>query len=168
MKFYSPSLSEREKIHQSYSSAFPKDEQRDEGDFWALFQNPNAEILTIYNAENFIGYLVLWHLSETVFIEHFEVFEEFRGQSLGTRVLEFLKQKHSQIILETEPAEFHTIAERRVNFYERNGFTILKKDYIQPSYGEGKNPINLWLMGTFIPNDLAKLVSEIYQIVYQK
>ena len=62
--------------------------------------------------------------------------------------------------------ELNTIAERRVKFYERNGFSILKKDYIQPSYGDGKNALNLFLMGTFSPEDLEKSIAEIYEIIY--
>ena len=116
--------------------------------------------------EKNVGYLILWELSEFIFVEHFEIFSQFRGQNFGSEVLAYLIQKHGELILETEPVELNTIAERRVKFYERNGFSILKKDYIQPSYGDGKNALNLFLMGTFSPEDLEKSIAEIYEIIY--
>lgn len=157
----------KEKIYNSYCSSFPEDERRNEKDFWDLFNNPNTEILFIFNEENFIGYLIIWKFPQFIFIEHFEVFEEFRGQKLGSKILETLHKKHQNIILETEPAILNQIAERRVNFYQRNGYSILKKNYIQPKYSEEKNNLELWLMGTFVPENLEQSISEIYKIVYQ-
>lgn len=163
----STSQENKEKIYNSYCSSFPEDERRNEKDFWDLFNNPNAEILSIFNEENFIGYLIIWKFPLFIFIEHFEVFEEFRGQKLGSKILKALYKKHQNIILETEPATLSQIAERRVEFYQRNGYSILKKDYIQPKYSEEKNDLELWLMGTFTPENLEQSISEIYKIVYQ-
>jgi len=154
------------KIYQSYCASFPEDERRGEAQFWDLFDNEYAQIVSIVKEEKNIGYLILWELSEFVFVEHFEIFSQFRGQNFGSEVLAHLIQKHGELILETEPLELNTIAERRVKFYERNGFSILKKDYIQPSYGDGKNALNLFLMGTFSPEDLEKSIAEIYEIIY--
>lgn len=153
-------------IYHSYCASFPEDERRGEAQFWDLFDNEYAQIISIVKEEKNIGYLILWELSEFVFVEHFEIFSRFRGQNFGSEVLAQLIQKHGELILETEPVELNTIAERRVKFYERNGFSILKKDYIQPSYGDGKNALNLFLMGTFSPEDLEKSIAEIYEIIY--
>ena len=153
-------------IYHSYCTSFPEDERRGEAQFWDLFDNEYAQIVSIVKEEKNIGYLILWELSEFVFVEHFEIFSQFRGQNFGSEVLTQLIQKHGELILETEPVELNTIAERRVKFYERNGFSILKKDYIQPSYGDGKNALNLFLMGTFSPEDLEKSIAEIYEIIY--
>ena len=153
-------------IYHCYCTSFPEDERRGEAQFWDLFDNEYAQIVSIVKEEKNIGYLILWELSEFVFVEHFEIFSQFRGQNFGSEVLAQLIQKHGELILETEPVELNTIAERRVKFYERNGFSILKKDYIQPSYGDGKNALNLFLMGTFSPEDLEKSIAEIYEIIY--
>ena len=143
------SIEIKQQIFQSYISSFPEDERRDENDFWAIFNNPNAQVLSISENKQPIGYLILWQVLDFIFIEHFEVFENFRGKSLGSKIL-------------------NDIAERRVKFYQRNHFEILDKNYIQPSYGIGKNPLNLWLMGTFTPKNMEKYIHEIYKIVYQK
>lgn len=167
MQFHSNiSDEEKSKIYHSYCLSFPEDERRDRDNFYQLFNNSNAETLLISENKTYIGYLIIWHFNDFVFVEIFEVFKEFRGKNLGSKILSVLAEKYPFLILESEPADLSAIAERRINFYIRNGFSILKKDYIQPSYGEGKKPINLWLMGTFSPSHLNKNIQEIYRIVY--
>ncbi len=80
------------------------------------------------------------------FLQIFEVFEEFRNQKFGEKILESLQEKFEKLILETEPDSLSEIAERRLRFYERNGFSVIEKNYLQPSYGEGKYAVNLFLM----------------------
>ena len=93
------SLEIKQQIFQSYLSSFPEDERRDENDFWAIFNNPNAQVLSISESQQPIGYLILWQILDFIFIEHFEVFENFRGRSLGSKILNELIKKHSKIIL---------------------------------------------------------------------
>lgn len=162
---------EKEKIFQAYTTSFPADERRDDDDFWQLFDNLSCIFLKAIKNEKFVGYVIMWGVDYAMFIETFEIFEEFRGQNLGSEVLQILKSSPYNFILETEPETLSEIAKRRVNFYQRNGFHIIKKDYIQPSYGEGKSPVNLWLMGNFFSPDekfLERTITEIYKTVYQK
>lgn len=158
---------EKNIIFSSYSQSFPPEERRNEEQFYTLFINPKTNILSIFKNEILVGYLIIWELSNFTFVEHFEVFETHRGLNLGSDVLTILKQNIHNIILETEPENLNPISKRRVDFYERNGFKILDKTYIQPSYGDDKSPINLWLMGTFVPTNLSEIISEIHHIVYQ-
>lgn len=159
---------EKQKIFQTYTISFPADERRNDDDFWQLFQHKNTEILGIYNNQCLVGYFIIWHLSCFVFVEHFEIFEAFRKGGLGTKALQMLAQKHPHLIIETEPEHLNEIAKSRVKFYQRNGFSILKKDYIQPSYGKGKSAINLWLIGNYPVKSLylKHIIKELYQTVY--
>ena len=157
---------EKNIIFSSYCESFPPEERRNEKQFYELFTNPKTKILSIFKDEILAGYLIIWDFSEFLFVEHFEIFETHRGQNLGSEILSILIQK-SKLILETEPENLNAIAERRVKFYERNGFHILDKNYIQPRYGDGKAELNLWLMGTFAPANLSELISKIHHIVYQ-
>ena len=54
--------------------------------------------------------------SRILFLEHFEVFEEFRNQKFGEKILESLQEKFEKLILETEPDSLSEIAERRLRF----------------------------------------------------
>ena len=154
------------KIFSRYEKTFPENERRSKEQFLDLAENPDAFVFLIKNEDETIGYCVIWELSSFYFLEHFEVFEEFRNQKFGEKILESLQEKFEKIILETEPNSLSEIAERRLSFYQRNGFEIIEKNYLQPSYGEGKSSVNLFLMANFLPENLEILVNEIYEIVY--
>lgn len=157
-----------QEIFASYNLTFPMDERRTEETFRSFFDNKNVSVLSIKNDETEIGYLIVWHLFECAFIEHFEVFEPYRNHGFGSKILDKLKEDHPKSVLEADPDYLGDIMKRRIEFYGRNGYKIIKKNYIQPSLGEGKNPVNLFLLSNFKPNDMEDLVNEIYQIVYNK
>ena len=99
-------------------------------------------------------------------MEHFEIFSEFRNRKLGSEILDYLKKNYPRIVLEIEPEHLNENSKRRFSFYQNNGFNLLDEMYIQPSYGDGKSKLNLWLLGNFNPTNLAELKDEIYDTVY--
>jgi GNAT superfamily N-acetyltransferase len=144
------------KIFYRYEKTFPEEERRSKDQFLDLAVNPDAFVYSINHEDENIGYCVIWELQEFYFLEHFEVFEEFRNQKFGEKILESLQEKFEKLILETEPDSLS----------ERNGFSVIEKKYLQPSYGEGKYAVNLFLMANFQPENLETLVQEIYSTVY--
>lgn len=155
-----------QEIYASYSGTFPEDERRDWKQFTALFSNPQVKVISVLHESHSIGYLIIWELSSYVFVEHFEVFEAFRSQKLGSHITGYLFKNHPRIILEIEPGHLDDDAKRRYSFYQKNGFTLIDEMYIQPSYGEGKKPLDLWLLANYIPEDLKRVKDEIYDVVY--
>jgi GNAT superfamily N-acetyltransferase len=155
------------KIFYRYERTFPEDERRSKEQFLFLADHPDAFVYNIHKEDTLIGYAVIWELTDFFFLEHFEIFEDFRNQKLGEATLEAMKEKFGKIILETERETHSEIAKRRLQFYERNGFGILEKNYTQPSYGEGKPSLKLILMGNFIPQNLETAIQEIYENVYE-
>ncbi|KFF08443.1 N-acetyltransferase [Chryseobacterium luteum] len=155
-----------QEIYASYSCTFPEDERRDWKQFTALFSNPQVKVISVLHEAHSIGYLIIWELSSYVFVEHFEVFEAFRSQKLGSHITGYLFKNHPRIILEIEPGHLGDDAKRRYSFYQKNGFTLIDEMYIQPSYGEGKKPLDLWLLANYIPEDLKRVKDEIYDVVY--
>ncbi|WP_434574658.1 GNAT family N-acetyltransferase [Riemerella anatipestifer] len=156
-----------QEIYQSYINTFPEDERRDDTSFWALAKQESSPIREITRGEDSIGYIIVWDLSLCLFVEHFEIYTSFRNQNLGSQVLNYLKNKFPLVILESEPENLGELASRRLEFYQRNGFVILDKNYIQPAYSKGKVPVNLYLLGTNNSDDLSFLVKEIRDIVYK-
>ncbi|SIQ36256.1 hypothetical protein SAMN05880574_11119 [Chryseobacterium sp. RU37D] len=153
-------------IFDSYNSTFLEDERRDWNKFSLLFTHPNAKIISVlHNAKN-IGYLIIWELSNFVFVEHFEVFEAFRNQKLGSDILKYLLEKQPRIILEIEPQHWGDDAKKRYSFYQKSGFDIIDEMYVQPSYGQGKKPLDLWLLANYSPENLKEIKDEIYDVVY--
>lgn len=154
-------------ILKSYETSFPESERRSLEQFNQLFDNQSSKIISIIEEGSEIGYLILWKVSDFVFVEHFEVFEQFRNKKYGSVIIQNLIKKHPKIILEIEPATQDEISNRRYGFYQRNGFHVLTEDYVQPSYGEGKTSLNLWLMSNFESENTSKITKNLYSIVYK-
>lgn len=171
MKFIKINTKNTQEIYQiynSYISSFPEDERRNELQFQNLFNNDKVDVFYITKNEIGIGYIILWNLSDFVFLEHFEIFQEFRNQGLGGLILEHLTKKKSKIILEAEPEFQDKTAERRVAFYLRNNFKIMDKNYIQPPYSPDKKALNLWLFSNFEITNISDIIYEIHNIIYQQ
>jgi ribosomal protein S18 acetylase RimI-like enzyme len=155
-----------QEIYDSYSGTFPEDERRDFRKFTSLFTNENVKIISVLHESKNIGYLIIWELSNFTFVEHFEVFAEFRSQKLGSYITNYLFENYSRIILEIEPEHLDDDAKRRYSFYQKNGFKLIDEMYVQPSYGEGKNSLKLWLLANYFPENLSEVKDEIYDVVY--
>lgn len=155
-----------EQIFNSYSTTFPEDERREWSQFIKLFDHPNVKIISVLNDTENVGYLIIWELTNYVFVEHFEVFSEFRNQKLGSHITDYLFKNYPRIILEIEPEHLNDDAKRRFSFYQRNGFNLIDEAYVQPSYGEGKKSLPLWLLANYSPENLNEVKEEIYDIVY--
>lgn len=155
------------RIYSAYETTFPADERRDYDQFLALLDNPDSFIFAVKNDETHVGYVILWKLQTCYYLEHFEVFEEFRNLKLGSQILTELQEKFEDILLESEPSHLDEMAERRINFYLRNGFSIISEDYIQPSYGPGKSSMNLFLLSNFGMEKVKEIERELHSKVYQ-
>jgi GNAT superfamily N-acetyltransferase len=130
-----------------YISAFPADERREFSELPELLFEDQCFIYKI-DTENlgYTGFCICWDFGGFTFIEHFATTAENRGLGIGEKTLSVLKSKHAKtIILETEPP-VDEITRRRVNFYMRNGFRMLHRNYVQPSYGSNKPEVDLKLM----------------------
>lgn len=155
-----------QQIYHSYSTTFPEDERREWSQFIKLFEHSNVKVISVLNDTENIGYLIIWELTNYVFVEHFEVFSEFRNQKLGSHITDYLFKNYPRIILEIEPEHLNDDAKRRFSFYQRNGFNLIDEAYVQPSYGEGKKSLPLWLLANYSPENLNEVKEEIYDIVY--
>jgi hypothetical protein len=155
-----------QEIFNSYSTTFPEDERRDSDKFIALFNHPKVKVISVLHEAKNIGYLIIWELSNYTFVEHFEVFQEFRSQKLGSYITGYLFENYPRIILEIEPEHLNDDAKRRYSFYLKNDFRLIDESYIQPSYGKDKKPLDLWLLANYSPENLEEVKDEIYDIVY--
>lgn len=162
-----PILSFSSIIYEAYCDAFPENERRNKEQFMALFVNPKTKVLSIQHENITKGYLIIWLLSEFLFLEHFEIFPKYRGQNLGSSVLLKLAEQYPKIILESEPNFLNDISERRISFYQRNGFSIIDKNYTQPAYSNEKSSIQLFLMANWQATNILRIEKEIHSEVYQ-
>ena len=70
-------------------------------------------------------------------------------------------------LLEVEPTE-DEMTTRRVNYYRRNGYEVLDKTYVQPSYHALEDACPLWIMGSEDSPRLAEQVERIKEEVYRQ
>ena len=67
--------------------------------------------------------LMYAEFDQFIFIDYLFVSKESRGEGLGHKLLEKLKEKGKPIILEVEPVDYEdTDTEKRLRFYKREGF----------------------------------------------
>lgn len=154
-------------IYRSYCTAFPEDERRSAVSFYQLLQKPEVKFYQLFWFNEWIGYALFWQLSDFYFLEHFEIFPEYRGKQLGSLVLDYFKNQLGCIVLESESSHLNDTAKRRIEFYKRNGFMILTQDYIQPAYDCSKSSVPLFLLSNQPLDHLRDKISAIHSVVYQ-
>lgn len=154
-----------QKIYEAYSTAFPPDEQRSYEQFMDLFANDDVSVSMIIDERSEVGYLIIWKFDRFIFLEHFEIFPEYRNRQLGSKVLAQLSQDSQTMILESEPATLNATAAKRIVFYKRNGFSVIEENYVQPPYDSTKNALNLWLLSNK-KAEPESVIREIHKKVY--
>lgn len=124
----------------------------------------------ILDDSNPIGFLSYWDLGDFMYIEHLAVDAKLRNGGYGQEVLAHLDhQSGKPIVLEVErPTE--EIAQRRIQFYQRQGYKLWKEEYVQPPYRIGGEELPMYLMvkGKLHPDrDFERIKNTIYRIVYE-
>lgn len=136
-----------------YNSTFPHDQKRlyeDEKhlDNYIKMKGGKFNAFSAVDGDLYLGFLSYWTFEGYTYIEHFAVAPEQRGKNLGRLMLEHLfKEVSPNVLLETEPGDTPE-AQRRIEFYEKNGFRVRKEfNYTQPSYGgKGQVAVPMLLM----------------------
>ena len=151
-----------------YNSAFPADERRDVKSLEKLLDNKHFEFHYLIDGDELAGFISIWQLTDFVFVEHFAVFPHLRSSGIGSRVIRKVTDSYNiPVILEIERPDTKQ-AERRLDFYLKNGFQVIKIDYTQPTYGPDKEPVPAHLLGNsgLNPDQVQRIVTELYSTVY--
>ncbi len=152
-----------------YQDSFPACERRDKESQQLLFKNPRYKLVPYYKDGNMVAFMALWNLDNFLFIEHFAVRQDLRGNGYGSKIIDDIEKKYGRkIVLEVEPPE-NTIAQRRINFYKRLGFCLNDYYYVQPPYNKEGDAIRLYLMSYPIPiapQKASVVIGSIYKHVY--
>jgi len=161
-------ISEFDFVYDALERNFIPEERRDREDALALLMKGAYTVYHILDEAERVGFITVWELSDSGFIEHFVVYEAYRNRGYGASALELLKGKYKKLVLEAEPPTDGMPA-RRVAFYERCGFARNEQYYFQPPYREGGEGVELVLMSWPTRLDGFQVtVREIYANVYNK
>lgn len=151
-------------------TAFPKDEYR-ELDVLRNYTDtkPNFYNNIIVEGDQPIGFITYWNFDNFYYIEHFAIDPNLRNGGYGKKVMESIcEMLKSPIVLEVERPD-EEMAQRRINFYQRQGFELWHSDYSQPPYREGDSflPMLLMIHGNLVEDKHYEEVKErIYKEVY--
>lgn len=108
-------------------------------------------------------------LSNFIFIDYIFVSKDARGQGIGRKLLQKLKEKNKPIILEVEPIDYEdSDTEKRRRFYSREGFKVAESiGYRRRSLAT--NEINEMEILYWAPNDESEeLVYEAMKKTYDE
>lgn len=159
-----------DKIVELYKLSFPEVERREISQLKKLFTLKENMLMNaiLENDGEFLGLIVAWEFPKILYLEHLAILPTLRNGGIGRRVLERIKNiTDKPQVLEAEPAD-DGMAGRRIEFYKRNGFEVIEKDYIQPSYRKGGETTPLWVMATasFSDAETKEIVKTIKEEVY--
>ena len=117
-----------------FESAFPDEERPPFGELKNRNANYHFLVAVIEETNEPVGILAYWTFPKFVYVEHFAIDEELRGQGFGKAVfLNFLSQQTEQVLMEVE-LPHDEVSEHRIEFYASMGLYQNPQHYVQPSY----------------------------------
>ncbi len=106
--------------YEKLNQYFPIEEMKSQEHMETLLKEHSE----IYHKEEGSNHVLMYvELDNFVFIDYLFVSNKARGQGLGHKLLELMKEKGKPIILEVEPIDYKdSDTEKRLRFYKREGF----------------------------------------------
>lgn len=165
----SPADNALDRLIPLYEESFPQEERRDIEQLKHLIAGQSAMRFNAIECDGELcGLFVYWDLGDFYYLEHLAVYPAMRNKKIGQQVLDYVAAHLKGLrLLEVEPTT-DEMTTRRVNYYCRNGYEVLDKTYVQPSYHHPGDACPLWIMGNEETPRLAEFVEKIKQEVYRK
>ncbi len=150
-------------------TAFPPDERPVLDD--ARLARPGFHLLAVLSGGRFAGFHSHWDLGDFVFCEHVAIIDGMRGCGLGAIVDGTVARRlrGRRLVGEVELPDTE-IARRRIALWERCGWNVNRRPYLQPAYAPGKSPVPMLLISRPGPLDAREFVrasDRIHRDVYR-
>lgn len=137
-----------------------------------LRQRDNAlfHACTILNEGEAAGLFNYWEFPDFLYIEHFAIDPNLRNNGIGAQTLQQFSQKSNHTIVLEAELPTNEIAERRIQFYQRNGFIVNPQPYIQPAYRPQGETLEMSILSTkqLDDNQFEKVKTTLYRHVYKQ
>lgn len=175
MEFVNLKMEDYPSFLKLYDQTFPVDERRvyEDEEHLANFikmKGGKFHAFAVKDGELFLGFLSYWTFEKYVYVEHFALTPEHRGKNIGAKMLSHLfKEVGENVLVEVEHPDSPD-AQRRIKFYERNGFRLRTEfDYMQPPYGKGQKPVPMLLMthgevSLHNRDSISDMLREVYNV----
>ena len=133
------------KVWRLYEDSFPAAERRKEEDQLRACADERFFPLSAWNGRELVGLLFYWEWDSYRYLEHLAVNPELRGQSYGSQLLRHLQDSEHTIILEIDPL-VNELSVRRLQFYEKVGFTLTPYRFLHLAYRLEAEPVELLIL----------------------
>ena len=157
-------------MEQLMTTSFPSEEYRSLDELRNYTDSkPYFYCNIIFHHDTPVGFITYWNFGKFYYVEHFAVDPAQRNGGHGKNVLNHLCQLlQHPIVLEVEMPE-EEMAQRRINFYKRQGFVLWEKPYLQPPYRPTDEYLPMLLMAhgdLECERDFETVKDSIYREVY--
>ena len=116
-----------------------------------------------------VGFITVWSFDDFHYLEHFATSPAVRNHGYGQKIMEtLLKEMNGLVVLEVEEP-LDELTSRRVCFFQRCGFKLCQRNYIQPAYRpDGESiPLKIMFYGQdSLENNFEKVRDTLYHEVY--
>jgi ribosomal protein S18 acetylase RimI-like enzyme len=128
-----------------YESSFPTPEIRKEEDHIRALDDKRFHPMSAWEGSELIGIIFYWEWDNYRYLEHLAVNPEKRGEGYGSQLLRYLRDSDHTIILEIDPLN-NEQSVRRLQFYERAGYTLTPYRFVHLPYRLSENEIELLIL----------------------
>lgn len=128
-----------------YEESFPVAERRKMEDHLRACEDPQFFPLSAWEGGELIGILFYWEWDSYRYLEYLAVNPELRGHGYGSQLLRYLRDTEHTIILEIDPLS-NELSVRRLQFYERAGFTLTPYRFVHLPYRKEAQPVELLIL----------------------
>ena len=149
-------------------TAFPLQERRN-ADLQREYTDNKAHFYTLVIMEENepIGFITYWKLDDFHYIEHFAISEGVRNKGYGQEALKQLKEEIEGLIVLEAEEPIDELTKRRINFYQRQGFSLQDIQYQQPPYRKGDDWFPMKLM-TLRDKNFSSEFERIKESIYKE
>lgn len=134
-----------DKVWKLYEDSFPLAERRKEEDHLRAYNDDRFFPLSAWEGKELIGLMFFWEWDSYRYLEHLAVNPALRGQSFGSLMLKDLRDSGHTIILEIDPL-VNDLSVRRLQFYERAGYTLTPFRFMHLPYRLEAQPEELLIL----------------------
>ena len=116
-----------------YEDSFPVAERRKLEDHLRACQNELFHPMSIWENDQLIGIAFYWEWSNYRYVEYLAVPPDLHGHGYGSQIIKQIRDSEHTIILEIDPL-INELTVRRLQFYERAGFTLTPYRFMHLPY----------------------------------
>lgn len=136
-------------VYKIMLDSFPMDEIRSYEGQKALLSREDYHLKTYEKEGQLLGFCAYYMFDDFLYIEHLACTPSSRGLGIGTKLIETILEEATErrVILEVEPP-VDEMTKRRVQFYERLGFTLNPYKHYQAPLNPTTGVVELKMMSS--------------------